>query len=239
MTALKELIRLEKHKWIAEYAPGKSYADLGGLWGTVNETITIAKLAGAKTATMADIQKMGNEWWTAFDERCEKNGVSDYECINIDICDTDSLKGHETYEFLHCSGIMYHVSDPIQFIQNLMTLTTEYLLISSMTIPEVIENNEGTLASPEGAAHLVHMMPEESRKILASYLVSQGMKADIVDQKKPSDLFHPNGNVKTGPWWWIYSPQTMEAMCEMCGLEIIKSDTNTNFSHSVLCKIPS
>ncbi len=237
MNKLDQLIRLEKHKWIAKFAQGKNYADLGGLWGTVNETVSIASLAGAKKTTMADIQPLGNKWWNAFDKRCEELGVSDYYSVNINICDTDSLQNHSKFEFVHCSGIMYHVSDPIQFIQNLITLTTEHLLISSMTIPDVIENSEGTMNSPEGSAHLVQMLPQNTREILRKYLTEKNMSVDIAGQKAPKDLFHANGTVKTGPWWWIYSPATMEAMCRMCGLEIIESHTHHNYSHSVLCKV--
>lgn len=238
MKSLQQIIRLEKHNWIAELVKDKTFADIGGLWGTVNETVSIASKAGAKSATMADIQEPGNEWWQKFDERCAELGVEDYKCTNIDICNVSSLSDVEKFDFVHCSGIMYHVSDPIQFIQNLMTVTGEYLLISSMTIPDVIDNSKGQLLTPEGSGHLVHMMPDNARDILAEYLISKGMKADIVERKKPSQLFHDNGTVRTGPWWWIYSPATMDAMCEMCGLEIIKRDTNTNFSHSVLCKVP-
>lgn len=237
MTSLQKIIRLEKHKWIAELAEGRSFVDVGGLWGTVNETVSIASKAGARSTTMADIQAMGNEWWQKFDQRCSELGVSGYDCRNIDICDPSTLSDVEKFDFVHCSGIMYHVSDPIQFIQNLMGITNEYLLISSMTIPTVIENKDGRLDSPEGSAHLVHMLPDQARKVLANYLVSKGMKEDIVSRKTPKELFHENGSVRTGPWWWIYSPETMDAMCEMCGLEIIKTNTLSNYSHSVLCKV--
>ena len=29
-------------KWIQEEAKGKTFADVGGLWGTVNEKVTVA-----------------------------------------------------------------------------------------------------------------------------------------------------------------------------------------------------
>lgn len=34
--------RLEKHRWIAEAVPNRTFADVGGLGGTVNETVSLA-----------------------------------------------------------------------------------------------------------------------------------------------------------------------------------------------------
>lgn len=259
MPELEELLRLDKHHWIKEFVPGKSFADVGGLWGTVNETVSIAMLSKASSATMIDIQPFGNEWWEKFDERCKEFGLTDYSKKQLDVCHSDSLKGQQKYDFVHCSGILYHVSDPIQFIQNLISLANEYVLISSMCIPDYISNDSGELISPVGTSHLVPCLSESNRKVLGDYLETKGIKRDPADKRTTQQLFEKDRTVNarpwwrikswkkeikcapsivnTGPWWWIYSPETMEEFCKTCGLEIIKSHTNTIFSHSVLCKI--
>ncbi len=235
----KELIRLEKHKWISELVAGRTFIDVGGLWGTINETVCLAVKSGAKSATMADIQPFDTTWWKAFHNRCTEFGVSDYESIRLDICNGEEVSKSQKYDFVHCSGIIYHVSDPLQLIKNLMAISSEYLLISSMIIPERIENSEGVVESPTGTCHMIHLLPDDKRAIFRQFFIDKKRDENIVSLKSHDELFKPDGRVKTGPWWWLYSPSTLEAMCTLCGLDIVKKHTINNFSHGVLCKMPS
>lgn len=59
----------------------KTFAEVGGLWGTVNETVSTALQFGAREATMIDIQPLGNHTWTRFHERCAELGVSGYHSV--------------------------------------------------------------------------------------------------------------------------------------------------------------
>ena len=231
-----ELIRLEKHKWIAELVEGRSFIDVGGLWGTLNETVCLAVKSGARSATMADIQPFDSKWWVAFHERCKELGVEGYESIRMDICNRGDLDTNKQYDFVHCSGIIYHVSDPLQLIQNLKTICSEYLIITSMIIPEKITNRYGMIESPQGTCHLVNTLPKERREIFRQFLEEKKRNPDIVSQKTYEDLFRPDGTVRTGPWWWLFTSKTLDAMCELCGLEILRSHTVEGYSHTILCK---
>ncbi len=44
-----------REQWVATAAVGKSFAEVGGLWGTVNEQVTVAAAAGATATTMIDV----------------------------------------------------------------------------------------------------------------------------------------------------------------------------------------
>ncbi len=37
---------LKCNDWISGFVKGKTFADIGGLWGTVNEKVTVAAKAG-------------------------------------------------------------------------------------------------------------------------------------------------------------------------------------------------
>lgn len=237
---MKKLIRREKHKWIAELVPNKSFIDIGGLWGTVNETVTLAAKAGARSYTMADIAPVGAPMWQAFDKRCEEIGVSGYESRTIDICDEAQVDAFPSYDVVHCSGIMYHVSDPIQFIQNVAKVTNEHLIISSMTVPEVIrEGFFNKLESPIGTAHSVPAMSSKNRQLVKNFYARQGLDSSVVDILPYEELFLPNRRVNTGPWWWLYTIDTLAAMCEVCGLDVVKKHCSPNGAFSsVLCRIP-
>jgi hypothetical protein len=42
-------------QWIAASVQGKSFAEVGGLWGTVNERVTVAARCGAAETAMIDV----------------------------------------------------------------------------------------------------------------------------------------------------------------------------------------
>src|SRR4051794_13465658 len=101
------------NEWIARYASGRSFADVGGLWNTKNERISSAFRAGATRLAMIDMQPLGNHWWTQFDERCRELGVSGYESISGNIEDPKLLDVVGRFDFVHCSGVIYHIPNPM------------------------------------------------------------------------------------------------------------------------------
>ena len=114
---------------------GLSFVDIGGLWGTNGETVTTALLAGASRAVMADIQALGGIWWQKFEAHCTGLGVEGYEELQVDICSPDAPDRLGTFEFVHCAGVMYHVPDLFRFMGNLVSVTSKYLLLSSVVMP--------------------------------------------------------------------------------------------------------
>ena len=50
-------------KIIREHVKGLSFVDFGGLWGILNEKVSVASLAGARSTAMADMQPLGNWLW--------------------------------------------------------------------------------------------------------------------------------------------------------------------------------
>lgn len=237
---LKQLIKKEKHKWIAELAQDRSFVDIGGLWGTVNETVSLANLSGATKTTMADIAPQDHRLWSAFDDHCSAMGVAGYEKRSLDACDVGQVSQFPKHDFVHCAGVIYHVSDPIEFIQNVASLANEYLILSSMTIAREIKNSKGALTTPVGTAHSVQVLPEATRDIFREYFKKNSLDPTVVDKRPYSELFQVNGRVNTGPWWWLYTMDTLIAWCELCGLEVIKSDMSKNGAFSsVLCRINS
>ena len=54
-------------------------ADIGGLWGLVNEKITVAVEAGCRAATMIDIAPINHRLWSHFEERALSMGVTKYQ----------------------------------------------------------------------------------------------------------------------------------------------------------------
>ena len=51
---------------------------VGGLWNTVNETVSIALASGCREATEIDIQPLKHELW----QRLRDRGVPDFNCVS-------------------------------------------------------------------------------------------------------------------------------------------------------------
>ena len=102
----------KKDRWIATLSAGKSFMDVGGLWGTRNEKVSVALLAGARQATMADIAPLDHQLWRDFDEHCKQLGVTGYACTRLDVVEPPTDYSALVHDVVHCSGIIYHVPDP-------------------------------------------------------------------------------------------------------------------------------
>ena len=170
--------------------------------------------------------------WEDFDRHCAGMGIEGYEKVTVDICDLDQVASFPKHEFVHCAGVIYHVSDPLQFVQNIARVTTEYAIISSMTIPSVIKNNKGSLITPTGTAHSVNIMEESNRQTARKFFESAGLDPTVVDARPYDELFLKDGRVNTGPWWWLYTIDTLVAWCKLCGLEVLDQDCSPNGAFS-------
>ena len=229
-------VRLEKHKWIVDHVGGRTFADIGGLWGTVNETVTIAALNGASETTMIDIQRESSEWWAAFHDRCASLNVSGYNSIVADICRRNVIAKTGQFDVTHCSGILYHVPDPIGLIRNLISITRERFILSSMLVPSRITNEAGSLDISVGEFHCVPILKGQTKAILATHFDDVGVNVGGVNGPDPR-FISTAGHLRTGPWWYLFTAETMIAMCEMFDVTIEKTWISKKGAQSILARI--
>jgi hypothetical protein len=215
---MEEPRRLSKRNLIREHVAGLSFVDVGGLWGTRGETVTTALLAGASRAVMADIQTIGGEWWRKFEAHCADLGVEGYEELQVDICAPDAPERLGRFDFVHCSGVMYHVADLFRFVGNLVSVTNKYLMLSSVVMPTRMQTPSGTLSFGPDHAYLSPVLSPDNRRVVAEYLADKGLKAGGVTQ--PDDYLR-DGRPRSSPWWWLFSSEFMTGIVRMYGLEIV------------------
>src|SRR5579863_9041880 len=147
---------------------GKSFADVGGLWGTgdgdFGERVTLAYRNGATSLTVMDAHP-GWNLWRPLQERCAakglvlsfrpNNGVRSNEVRGIirDIHDFADRKVEDAdkYDVVHCAGVIYHSPNPMRVLSALRTITREYLILTSTVTPTLIEGIRGRVQLPESA----------------------------------------------------------------------------------------
>ena len=71
--------------FITKVVKNKSFADVGGLWGTVNEKVSVAHAGGASTLAMVDISPPGDVLWERFEERRQTLQLPEVQAISGDV----------------------------------------------------------------------------------------------------------------------------------------------------------
>lgn len=169
---------------IGMHVKGATFADIGGLWGLVNEKITVAMKAGCRSATMIDITPIGHPFWTDFEQRALSNGVTEYRKIQGNVDDPTLPNRTGTFDFVYCSGVIYHVPNPLYTLSRLHELTQQFLLLGSMTVPEEIHNEAGDASFAGGRTVFLPAVDAQTKQILARHFQVLGINlAGITDHQ--------------------------------------------------------
>ena len=125
-------------KWIARLVPGKSFVDIGGVGEkAINERITFAHLAGARSCVMADIMPTSHDWWDSFRNKCTSLGLAAFEELGgVDVRLRDSMKALGKVDVVHSTGIFYHLSSVPDALWSLRSIVGEHLITNTITFPE-------------------------------------------------------------------------------------------------------
>ncbi len=215
-----------QNRIIQECVGGLDFADVGGLWGTLNEKVTVALAAGANRATMIDIVPPGHELWTKFEERASSLGCNQYGKFgaqNIDNADIVNSVGQ--YDFVHCAGILYHVPSPILTLERLHAITRKYLLLGSMVVPESISTPIGDLDFSGGRCVFIPALDEPTRNLVAAHFEERGLKIMHINHDE-SEPFKIGGQMNYGPWWWLYSSNTLVKLLEIAGFKVLEEGSD-------------
>jgi 2-polyprenyl-3-methyl-5-hydroxy-6-metoxy-1,4-benzoquinol methylase len=227
-----------KDKWIADHVKGKTFADVGGLWGTVNEKVTVALGAGAKKATMIDIAPLDKKLWDDFRVHCREKGVSNYQCIQADATDGSLKDLVGAFDMVHCSGVIYHVPDFIGLIRNLRSIANRHLIITSMIFPERIENKFGVLDMSGGNAMFVPLLTESQRQIAGKYASDMKLNVAHLNGHAVTNWYTPAGHWAFGPWSWLITPQFLSGIASVCELHVVAGCYGWGKrTYSILCDV--
>ena len=205
------------NQWIDAVVRNRTFADIGGLWGTENEKVTVAFKSGAQKVHMIDITPRGSELWRRFAERCTAAGVSVYECIEADISDRNRIAELGSFEVLHCSGVLYHSPEPLHMIVSLSQLCSRILILGSAVIPTTISNVYGTLSMEPGSAIFVPAMKADHKAIIGQYFKEVGAQ-DLIGITTASSY----SVCDYGPWWWLFTREYVEALLKVAGFKILE-----------------
>lgn len=205
-----------RDRYLSSVVSGKTFAEVGGLWGTVNERVTVAHAAGARELTMIDIHPAGGPLWTAFEARRRAEGVPSVRHVSGDVMQLAPVDATLRFDVVHCSGILYHVPDLFTFLTALRTITREHLILTTSITETHIANEAGELHIPDGSALFLPALSPSEKAVLKAHWwptlgdMSLGLTRDIAEWKL-TDF---------GPWWWLPTTPALLRMCEIAGFEV-------------------
>jgi SAM-dependent methyltransferase len=209
-------------RWVAEAVPGRSFAEVGGLWGTVNEQVTVAARAGATATTMIDYAPSDGgeeDLWRAFRERAESLGVTDTTCLSASIDDPETARRAGSFDVVCCNGVLYHCADPLHTLRQLRAITRDVLILGTVSMPEKLTTAAGTLSVEPGAALFVPALGQSQLAVLGQWLRELGdihIQADGITHPVQSGWAMDDYN----PWWWLFTRDHVAAMLRIAGFEM-------------------
>jgi len=205
-----------RDRFIHRVAKNKSFVDVGGLWGTKGERVSVAHAAGARELTMIDGCTAGDEWWQKFEARRQDLGVPPVRSISGEIVQLSQSDASLKFEVVHCSGVLYHAAEPLRLLRALRTVTTGHLILSSCITDTVIENEAGTLRVPDGGALFVPALTAQERAIVYNRW-SPAVGRNAIGLTNDDTDWNPDD---TGPWWWLPTTKALAAMCRVAGFVV-------------------
>jgi hypothetical protein len=202
---------------IREAAEGKTFAEVGGLWGTTNEQVTTAALAGARELTMIDVAPPETGLWTAFEERCASMGVSGVAQINGSIDDPATAERAGSFEVVGCNGVLYHCPQPLHTLLALRSITEDTLILGTVTIPERVASAAGVLETAPGSALPVPALNTSQLAVVGQWLRELGdihIQADGITNAVSWSLDDYS------PWWWLFTRDHVAGLLRVAGFEV-------------------
>ncbi len=185
---------------VARFAPGRSFADIGCMWGVDGEIAFLAERCGATAITGLDVMPASARFASEHAARS-----STVRFLQGDLHDPAAMAEVGPHQVVWCSGVIYHAPHPVLTLERLHEITDETLILASETIPEVPGVSQACVFLPE--------LPAGDRHAHAS--ARPGRPALGL-----TEPFHRRQSY--GAWWWGLSASALRAMLAATGFAVVE-----------------
>jgi SAM-dependent methyltransferase len=203
--------------FIRKYAPGKSFVDVGCMWGVNGEYAFIAEEAGATRVLGIDVFGPTPEF---LDKKKERN--SNVEFLLGDALSSSTIRKVGERDVVFCAGVLYHLPSPYELLISLRRMCKETLILRSSTIPERKDLKNMAVFWP--------MLDEKERNFWS--LKSLG----LLHQEGISNAFSFDAGY--GNWFWGLTPSCLKSLLQLAGFEVVEM-WGEAFAQTVICKAVS
>jgi hypothetical protein len=195
-------------QWIREHAPGRSFADIGGLWMKAGDDAFAAEEAGATSVTCFDA---GDPDLTEFEVKREAKG-SKVRFVQGDLEDPESMKAVGPHDIVWCTGVLYHTPNPVRQLIQLREITRELLYLGTYTIPEIP-------GFPNACVYYPYLGDAEREVYATGYFWSEATRKGALGISTPFDETPMRGHSNC---WWGISRSALRAMLRTARFEMVE-----------------
>jgi SAM-dependent methyltransferase len=201
------------HDLIREAAPGKSFADIGCMWGVNGAHSFTAEDAGATRVWGVDVFGPTPEFVAAHAARRSRVEFALGDCTA-----PSTLARIGTVDVVFCAGVLYHHPSPFDVLVALRRMCRETLILRTSTIPEV----EGL---PNAAVYFPHLS-DDARRLWDLRSLGLLHQAGITEPFTPQEGY--------GNWFWGLTPSCLTSLLETAGFRVERRD-NEPFAQTMIC----
>jgi SAM-dependent methyltransferase len=199
--------------YIRKYAPGRSFADIGCMWGVNGEYAFVAEEAGATRVVGVDVFGPTPE----FDEK-HRARHSNVEFLLGDVTTSATLDAIGTVDVVFCAGVLYHHPSPFDLLVALRRICRQTLILRTSTIPEV--------RGLRNVAVFYPMLDAGQRRLWNLESLGLRHQAGI---SGPFDASQGYGN-----WFWGLTPSCLESLLQLAGFRVDHRAAEA-FAQSCVC----
>jgi hypothetical protein len=200
--------------FIRELAPGKSFVDVGCMWGVNGAHAFLAEESGATAVCGVDVFGPTPE----FEAERARRG-SRVEFVLGDCTAPATLARVGLRDVVFCAGVLYHHPSPFDVLVALRSICGERLLLRTSTIPEV--------RGLPNAAVFFPGLPDRARRLWNLRSLGLLHQAGITNPFRAEEGY--------GNWFWGLTPSCLESMLAVAGFRVLRREDEP-FAQTVLCE---
>lgn len=180
---------------VRKHAGGKSFADIGCMWGVDGFFSFLAEESGAANVIAVDLYPESQKF---LEEKARRNSRIQFVQGDINLPEVTETIG--VCDVVFCSGVLYHTPDPVHMLTRLRAICAETLILNTASIPE--------MPSIGNAAVFYPFLDARQRKIWNRKIGSQ----KAITGPYESESGYAN-------WFWGMTPSAVESMLRCAGFE--------------------
>jgi SAM-dependent methyltransferase len=200
-------------RYVDRFAPGRSFADIGCMWGVNGEYAFAAERAGAVRVVGVDVFGPTPEF-----EARRAREASRVEFVLGDIVSEGTLERVGEVDVVLCAGVLYHHPSPFDLLVALRRICRETLILRTATIPEV--------PGLPHAAVFYPMLDARARRTWNLSSLGLGHQVGISDAFQPAKGY--------GNWFWGLSPSCVAALLAAAGFRV-RERAEEGFVQTFVC----
>lgn len=200
---------------IREHAPGKTFADIGCMWGVNGEYAFVAEEAGARAVKAVDVFGPTPEF-----EETHRRRQSKVEFVLGDIGEPRTLERVGEVDVVFCAGVLYHHPSPFDLLVALRRICRQTLILRTSTIPEV--------RGLPNVAVFYPMLADAPRSLWNLQRLGVRSQAGISQPFRPQDGY--------GNWFWGLTPSCLTSMLQCAGFEVVHRAEEA-FAQTVIARV--